>query len=336
MVLLQRRRDFAATLAWGGAAALAGATGAHADEGRLETTSVRLLKESGICDAPLYVAGELLRADGFTDVQYIHIEAGNSDAGMVADGKLDFSQSYAPEALRQIDAGKPLVVLAGVHPGCHELFAREPISSILDLRGRRVAVPEETGYATRLILFMMASLVGFDPAKEISWVTGEGVDPIQAFADGQADAFFGGPIEAQMLRERGFHRVVLKTATDRPWSQYFCCMVAGNTDYVRACPNATKRVVKAILESADICLAEPKRAARILVDGGFLDRLDYAERGLGEVPYGMWREYDPDDTLRYYALRLHEAGLVKSNPNELVAGASDWRFLNQIKRELKT
>jgi NitT/TauT family transport system substrate-binding protein len=254
---------------------------------------------------------------------------------MVAYGKLDFSQSYAPESLRQIDAGKPLTVLAGVHPGCHELFAHEPINGIMDLRGKRVAIPEETGYATRLILFMMASSVGFDPAKEITWVTGAGVDPIQAFADGQADAFFGGPIEAQVLRERGFHRVVLKTATDRPWSQYFCCVIAGNTDYVREFPNATKRVVKAILKSADICLAEPKRAARILVEGGFMDRYDYAVQGLGEVPYGMWREYDPEDTLRYYALRLHEAGLVKTSPNELIAKGADWRFLNEVKRELK-
>jgi NitT/TauT family transport system substrate-binding protein len=63
------------------------------------------LKESGVCDAPLYVAEELLRADGFSDIHYVHIEEGNTDAGMVADSKLDFSQSYAPEALRQIDLG---------------------------------------------------------------------------------------------------------------------------------------------------------------------------------------------------------------------------------------
>ena len=27
-----------------------------------------------------------------------------------------------------------------------------------------------------------------------------------------------------------------------------------------------------------------------------------------EIPYGKWRDYDPEDTLRFYALRLHEAG----------------------------
>jgi NitT/TauT family transport system substrate-binding protein len=333
MSTIRTRRHFLAS-----AAACATAFGpwpALAEAGPPETTTVRLLKESGICDAPLYVAGELLRADGFTEVRYVHIEAGNTDAGMVADQKLDFSQSYAPEAVRQIDLGKPVTVLAGVHPGCHELFAHRPVNSIGDLRGRRVAVPEEIGYANRLMLTVMATGLGLDAVKDIVWVTAPAVDPIEAFAAGDADAFYGGPIEAQRLRERGFDRVILKTATDRPWSQYFCCVIAGNSDYVRGYPVATKRVVRAILKATDICLAEPARAARILVDGGFIDRYDYAVRGMAEVPYGVWREYDPEDTLRWWALRLHEVGLVKSNPQRIIAAGTDWRFLDEIKRELK-
>ena len=47
------------------------------------------------------------------------------------------------------------------------------------------------------------------------------------------------------------------------------------------------------------------------------------------------REYDPADTMRFYALRLHEAGMIKSSPQKLLAQATDWRFLNELKRELK-
>jgi NitT/TauT family transport system substrate-binding protein len=334
MHIMQSRRDFLASLAAGTAGVL-GTRASLAEEGPLETTTVRLLKESGVCDAPLYVAEAALRADGFSDVRYVHIEADNTDAGMVADGKLDFSQSYAPEAVRQIDAAKPVTVLAGVHPGCHELFAREPVNSIKDLKGRSVAVPEEIGYANRLILSVMATYVGLDPAKDILWVTGPGATPIDLFADGKTDAFFGGPLEAAAVRDRGISRVILKTATDRPWSQYFCCVLAGNSDYVRNYPVATKRVVRAVLKAADICAAEPKWAARRLVDGGFTERYDYSLQGLGEVPYGKWREYDPEDTMRFYALRLHEAGMITSSPNKIIAEGTDWRFLNELKRELK-
>ena len=56
---------------------------------------------------------------------------------------------------------------------------------------------------------------------------------------------------------------------------------------------------------------------------------------LTEVPYGKWREYNPEDTLRFYALRLHEAGMIKSTPNAILAEGTDWRFLNELKRELK-
>jgi NitT/TauT family transport system substrate-binding protein len=335
MQMTQSRRHFLTSVGFAGAASALGFRASLAAEGPIETTTVRLLKESGVCDAPLYVAEELLRADGFSDVRYVHIEAGNTDAGMVADGKLDFSQSYAPEALRQMDADKPVTVLAGVHPGCHELFAREPVNSITDLKGRTVAVPQEIGYANRLILSVMATSVGLDPANDIAWVTGPGATPIDLFVEGKSDAFFGGPLEAAALRDKGVSRVILKTATDLPWSQYFCCVLAGNTNYVQRYPVATKRVVRAVLKAADICFAEPKRAAQRLVDGGFTERYDYTLQGLGEVPYGKWREYDPEDTLRFYALRLHEVDMIKSNPNTLIANGTDWRFLNELKRELK-
>jgi NitT/TauT family transport system substrate-binding protein len=333
---MQSRRDFLAALSATGAVGVIGAPSPLADEGPLETTTVRLLKESAVCDAPLYVAEELLRADGFSDVRYVHIEKGNTDAGMVADGKLDFSQSYAPEALRQIDAGKPVTVLAGVHPGCHELFAREPVNGIKDLKGRSVAVSEELGYATRLILSVMATYVGLDPAKDIAWVTGPGAAPIDLFVEGRSDAFFGDPLGAAAVRDRGISRVILKTTTDLPWSQYFCCVLAGNSSYVQNYPVATKRVVRAVLKAADLCAAEPERAARRLVEGGFTERYDYSLQGLGELPYGKWREYDPEDALRFYALRLHEVGMIKSSPNALLAQGTDWRFLNELKRELKT
>ena len=52
-------------------------------------------------------------------------------------------------------------------------------------------------------------------------------------------------------------------------------------------------------------------------------------------PYDRWHEYDSEDTLRFYALRLHEAGMLKSSPNALLAEGTDWRFLNELKRELK-
>ena len=98
---------------------------------------------------------------------------------------------------------------------------------------------------------------------------------------------------------------------------------------------ATKRALRAILKAADLCALEPDRAAQFLVDQGYTARYDYARQAMQELPYGKWREYNPEDTVRFYALRLQEAGMIKSNPQKLIAQSTDWRFLTELKKELK-
>jgi NitT/TauT family transport system substrate-binding protein len=75
--------------------------------------------------------------------------------------------------------------------------------------------------------------------------------------------------------------------------------------------------------------------ARQIVDGSFTPRYDYALQTLSEVPYDKWREYDAEDTVRFFALRLRDAGFIKSSPQKIIAENTDWRFLNQLKHELK-
>ena len=108
--------------------------------------------------------------------------------------------------------------------------------------------------------------------------------------------------------------MILSTISDRPWSQYFCCMILGNRDCVRDHPVATKRLVRAMLKAAEFCKADPQDAARRLVDAGFTTKYDYALQTITELPYELWREYDSEDSLRFYALRLHEAGMMRSQP----------------------
>jgi NitT/TauT family transport system substrate-binding protein len=234
-----------------------------------------------------------------------------------------------------VDAGQPITALAGVHVGCYELFAHEPIRTISDLKGKKVGIPESIGSSGHLLLASIAAYVGLDPRKDINWITSLSGNSMEAFAEGGVDVLLAFPPEPQELRARKTGHVILNTTTDMPWSQYFCCMLIGNKDFVGANPIATKRVLRAILKANDICATEPELAAQQLVDGGFTKRYDYALQTLTEVPYNRWREYDPDDSLRFYALRLHDVGMVTSTPNALIAEGTDWRFLNELKRELK-
>jgi NitT/TauT family transport system substrate-binding protein len=158
---------------------------------------------------------------------------------------------------------------------------------------------------------------------------------MELFVERKVDAFLGFPPEPQELRARKIGHVILNTTTDKPWSQYFCCILVGNREFVRAHPIATKGVLRAILKANDICAAEPERAAQRLVEGGFTAQYDYALQTLSEIPYGAWGEFDPEDSLRFFALRLHEVGFINSSPNAILAEGTDWRFLDELKRELK-
>ncbi len=330
----QNRRHFLAALSAAGAAGVFGARRALAAEGPPETTTIRLAYTTGICFAPLDVAEELLRAEGFTDVQYVKAAGGFSTPQMMAKGEVDFGASFAGAVLYHLDAGLPLTALGGLHVGCYELFAHEPVRSIRDLKGRRVGV-QTLASSGHLYLSIMAKHVGLDPKHDIEWVVPSKGNAMELFAAGKTDAFLGFPPEPQELHARRVGRVILNTITDEPWSQYFCCMLYGNRAWVRDHPVATKRFLRATFKAADFCSAQPETAARRLVDGGFTERYDYALQTVQEVPYDRWHEYNSEDTMRFFALRLYEVGMISSTPKQILAEGTDWRFVDELKRELK-
>jgi len=330
--MTQNRRHFLATLTAAGAAGLIGGPSLNAQDGRLETTTVRIGR-AVLCIAPQFVADELLRAEGFTDIRYDANESATQAVLALARGEIDFTTSFSPPLIVAIDAGDPITIVAGEHVGCVELFAREGIRSIADLKGKTVGV--QGASTQQAFMSGMASYVGLDPAKDIRWVTGSSPKPLDLFAEGKIDAFLGKPPEPQELRARNIGHVIFNSAIDRPWSQYFCCMVAGHRDYVRKYPVATKRVLRAIIKAADLCATQPEWAARKIVDAGLTPRYDHALQTLKEIPYAKWREYDAEDTIRFYSLRLREAGFIKATPHKILADGTDWRFFNELKRELK-
>jgi NitT/TauT family transport system substrate-binding protein len=297
-----------------------------------ETRRIRLIQIPAICLAAQYVAEELLRGEGFTDVQYVKTAVGEQVFKTVASGAVDLSTDTAPSLVLEVDAGTPIVVVAGIHVGCYELIGTDRVRRILDLKGKSVAAADP---GRRAFIASMALQVGLDPRTDIQWVEKSGEEAIRLLADGKIDAYLGFPPEPQEMRAKKIGHVVINTATDRPWSQYFCCMTFTSAEFARRNPVATKRAIRAILKADRICALEPEMAARTIVNRGFTPSYDYALQTMKGLPYGRWREFSPEDTLRFYALRLHEAGLIKSNPQKILAQGTDWRFLNELKKELK-
>ncbi|HEU4342207.1 MAG TPA: ABC transporter substrate-binding protein [Candidatus Binatia bacterium] len=331
------RRQFMNTLGLAGTGALVGLRSESiAAEPPPETKRIRLVQAGGMCQAPKYVAEDFLRGEGFTDVQYVKKDTNLGNTTAVAAGEADISIQFSGPVIVYVDGAAPIVILAGVHPGCFELFGTQRVRAIRDLKGKTVAVPG-MGSPQHVFISSMVAYVGLDPRKDVHWVTYPFAEAAQLLAEGKIDAFLGFPPEPQELRAKKIGQVVVNSMTDRPWSQYFCCMVIGNRDFVRKHPVATKRTLRAIMKATDVSAREPERVARFLVDKGYTKNYEYALQTTKEMQmsYQQWREYDPEDTIRFYSLRLHEVGMIKSSPPKIMAQGTDWRFLREIKKELK-
>jgi NitT/TauT family transport system substrate-binding protein len=299
-----------------------------------ETTKLRLLKETGrICWAPQYVAEDLLRAEGFTDVTYVDFPGGPVSEFLAA-ATADMSLHFVGPNIIRLDQGDPVVFLAGVHVGCFEVIATERVRRVTDLRGKTAGVSSLRG-AEHVFFASIAAYVGLNPQQDITWTVNPPDESIRLLGEGKIDAFLGFPPVPQELRAKQIGHVLVNSAVDRPWSQYFCCMVIGHRDFVRKHPVATKRALRAILKAANLCALQPDHAAHRLVDKGLTQRYDYALQALKDIPYDRWHDYNPEDTVRFYALRLHEVGMIKSTPQKIIAEGTDWRFLNELKKELK-
>lgn len=342
------RREFVRGGAAAAAAVLGGRPSAAAAEPPPETTKLRIVREPSICIAPQYAAEELLRGEGFVDVEYVKMPSDPSRASgggssmmgddvrrdPVAAGLADIHTAMVGPLVVSIDAGEPIRILTGIHAGCFELFGSDRIRSIKDLKDRTVAVPG-LGSSHYLYVASIAAYVGLNPQKDIKFVTPPVADAARMLAAGQIDAVIGFPPVSQELRASKIGHVVVDSRVDKPWSQYFCCMLVANREFVRKHPVATKRAMRAILKANDICASEPERIAQRLVDWGYATRYDYAVQALKELPYAKWRDYDAEDTIRFYALRLHEARVIRSTPQRIISQGTDWRFLQELKRELK-
>ena len=205
------RREFLEWLALAGAAGLLGLRPERVDaEPPPETTKLRLGRNPSLCASPMYLAEDLLQSEGFTDVQYVQVPALFTKA-LVA-GEIDIVQNFIGPLLIRLEAGDPLIILAGSHVGCFELFGTERVRAIHDLKGKTVAVTE-LGGPEHVFLASMVAYVGLDPSKDINWATYPVADSIPLLAEGKIDGLLGLPPGSQELRAKQIGHVVVDSAS---------------------------------------------------------------------------------------------------------------------------
>lgn len=262
---IDRRAFLTGITAAGGFAALTPRSAAA--EPSPETGTIRVSSSVAICTAPQLLSEDLLRAEGFAVVQH-GTQATIGTLEEVAAGQVDIGISFIGPTIVQIDGGHAITVLAGVHPGCFELFGTDRVRSLMDLKGKKIAVVG-FGSSPHIFLSSMLAHVGLDPRKDVEWITKPRPESIELLREGKVDAYMGFPPEPQELRARKIGHSVVNSAANR--------------DFVRKNPVATKRALRAFLKATDICALEPERIAKSLVEKRFTPREDYAMATLREL-----------------------------------------------------
>jgi NitT/TauT family transport system substrate-binding protein len=307
---------------------------------KLETTTIRIplgaaTAPVSVCVAPLFVAEDLLKAEGFTDVQYVRSSGPTLVIDALASGAGDMTMQFSGPSIIFLDAGKPVTMLAGVHVGCFALFGSAKVNGLADLKGQTIPIGQ-LGGADHVFLSVMLANAGIDPVKDVTFMVTPPATIKQQFLDGKSDAYMAFPPAVQELTAKSVGHVVVNSMMDAPWSQYFCCMATFNRDFVQTKPVATKAALRALLKATDIVALHPDQAAKLMVDKGFTPNYDYALQAMKDIPYNRWRQFNPEDTIRFYTNILHNVGMVKTTPDDIVKQGTNWTFLNQLKTELPT
>jgi NitT/TauT family transport system substrate-binding protein len=339
------RREFIKKTALTGAAAYLGIGsdyGMAAVEPPPETTTIRFQELRSSCWVPQLMAEPLLREEGFKDIQYSKHDKPFEGKNDIIAGKIDFTADFTGTSIRAIEPGSQLVFIAGLHVGCYSLIASDNIKTVRGLKGKKVWA-WSTGDAGPVLFFkVLVAYVGLDPDNDIQYVHVPRPEAVEMFKRGEIDAFMSFPPGPQQLRAAGVGHALVDTNVDRPWSKYFCCLLIGRRDFIKKNPIATKKVIRSILRANDVVAQDPAMAARMFVDrtrliGTSLRKADDEEflaQAFREIPYDKWRHYSPEDTIRYYALRLREFGATKYSPNEIISKNTDWSHLASLKDEL--
>jgi NitT/TauT family transport system substrate-binding protein len=226
------------------------------------------------------------------------------------------------------------------------IFARRGIDTVADLRGKTIAIN------TKTITVLGKSALAIDYGFLVSLLAHNGMQPSDAnfveladtltpFVDGKVDAIWTGAQAGPLLlaNPKNPGHVILDTSTDKPWSQNYCCLLVTSRDWYSAHPIAARRATRAILRAVDEAKKDRHAAAKSAIDKGTYKA---APAVTEQVIYDIikdesfdWREFDPEETVRFFALRLADAKLVKKSPQQIIADGVDLAYFRQLRKELR-
>ena len=199
-----------------------------------------------------------------------------------------------------------------------------------------MAAPDKS--SRQAFVAAMVASVGLDPRKDVDLDQPCTAGRLDAAVRAGPDRCLRGRLRARAARSCGrakVGRVLINTLTDRPWSRYFCCLVAGNRE-IRSKIARSRRALRAILKGHR-SMREPARKRRSAHDRqGVATNYDYVLQSVQEIGYrkvARVRGRGHDALLEPALTRGRHRQI---GPQQAARPRHRWRFIKlSSKKELK-
>lgn len=239
------------------------------------------------CEAPIFVAME----KGFFAEEGIAAEKVKVEWTQFKDvlglGGFHLGQQPVMMFLKPIEEGLDVKMTAGVHKGCLRIQASPdgPISTVEDLRGKRIGVP---GMGTPPFIFANRVLGRnkIDPRTEIEWRVFPSGELGLALDKGEVDAVATSEPIGSLLLAEGKVKNIADLGVDMPYAEEYCCSIMMNGKFVETNRAACAAATRAILKGAKWVEANPRAAARLSIEKGYLaSHPELNAQALGDLPF---------------------------------------------------
>lgn len=280
--------------------------------------------------SPIWVAQEekLFKKHGL-DLELIHIASTSKAIQSMVSGEIQFTTADALNSIQAVAAGADVVMVCeGVNRFVFSIMARSDLKRVADLKGKKIGITR-LGSSTHTAVLYVVNKAGLGANDYTLLQLGEVPNILTTLLAGQIDAGALSPPTNSRAKKAGLHELV-NLGVDGP--EYPSTVIASTRAYVKANPDTTRRMVRALGEGLHVFKSNRQIGIRAIQKYARLNDADVLED-----TYNQFRNaFDPIP----YVSKAGIASLLASMGEKDVKirqlkfeDVADMRFVAEVEKE---
>jgi ABC-type nitrate/sulfonate/bicarbonate transport system substrate-binding protein len=200
--------------------------------------------------SPIWVAQEegLFKKHGL-DIELIHIASTSKAIQSMVSGEIQFTTADALNSIQAVAAGADVVMVCeGVNRFVFSIMARSDLKRVAELKGKKIGITR-LGSSTHTAVLYVVNKAGLGANDYTLLQLGEVPNILTTLLAAQIDAGALSPPTNSRAKKTGLHELV-NLGVDGP--EYPSTVIASTRAYVKANPDNTRRMVRALGEGLNV------------------------------------------------------------------------------------